>query len=125
LGSRIDLNQNKTKIKEKNFWNFFFLNNNKDEFISQNFTRTNYKLGKCNIFELVGKYYKESKIEEKKEVEKVEGLKKATRGVNMSKQRQRKNVQEINELTADFLKHITSGWNDNELSTLQVSCNEN
>ena len=76
--------------------------------------------GKCNIFELVGKYYKEAKIEETKEVENVLRLRKSSKKLNLSTQKQRMNVRELNDLTAGFIEHLTAGWNDNERKTLQV-----
>ena len=68
----------------------------------------------------LGKYYKEAKMEEKKEVENIERLRKSSKLLNLSTQRQRMNLREINDLTADFVKYVTNGWNDNQRELLQV-----
>ena len=59
-------------------------------------------------------------MEEKKEVGNVERLRKSSKKLNLSTQRQRMHLREINDLTADFLKYATNGWNDNQRELLQV-----
>ena len=62
-------------------------------------------------------------MEEKKEVGNVERLRKSSKILNLSTQQQRMNLREINDLTADFLKCVTNGWNDNERELLKVIIN--
>ena len=59
-------------------------------------------------------------MEEKKEAENVLRLRKSSKKLNLSTQRQRMNVREINDLTTDLIKHLTTGWNDNQRKILQV-----